>query len=191
MVKWSIWSLFNYDPVLRHKTWQIFWHLLLTTRFPAAGSFNLSCPRRLASWLKLGCQVSSTTDHLYSSCIIQHTEDLSTMRAEPARVKNILQDQCDFAKLELGMFEVSVSVPLHCLLYRSQKVMRSKPDLSMKKITTLKLFYEGSQMTITREYKQSIFRSNNNINTNLHFFFSQTVTSNFFCLQILFDFIRD
>ena len=47
-------------------------------------SFNLSCPRRLASRLELGSQVGSTTDHLSSCCLIQHTEDLSMMRAELA-----------------------------------------------------------------------------------------------------------
>ena len=31
-------------------------------------SFNLSCPRRLASQLELGSQVGSTTDHLSSCC---------------------------------------------------------------------------------------------------------------------------
>ena len=49
-------------------------------------SFNLSCPRRLASRLELGSQVGSTTDHFPSCCLIQHTEDLSTMRVEPAEV---------------------------------------------------------------------------------------------------------
>ena len=47
-------------------------------------SFNLSCPCRLASRLELGSQVGLTTDHLSSCCLIQHIENLSTLRAEPA-----------------------------------------------------------------------------------------------------------
>ena len=49
-------------------------------------SFNLSCHCRLASRLELGNQVGSTADHLSSCCLIQHTEDLSMMRAELAEV---------------------------------------------------------------------------------------------------------
>ena len=50
--------------------------------------YPLSCGSvfSTASWLELGSQVGSTTDHLSSFCLIQHTEDLSTMRAEPAAV---------------------------------------------------------------------------------------------------------
>ena len=49
-------------------------------------SFSLSCQGRLASRLELGSPVGSTSDPLSSFCLIQHTEDLSTMRAEPAEV---------------------------------------------------------------------------------------------------------
>ena len=59
-----------------------FFHLLLSTRFPAASLFNLSCLCRLASRLELGSQEGSTTDHLYSCSIIQHTEDLRTIKAD-------------------------------------------------------------------------------------------------------------
>ena len=36
-------------------------------------------------WLELGSQVDSTTDHFYQ-LLIQHGEDLNTMRAEQAGV---------------------------------------------------------------------------------------------------------
>ena len=49
-------------------------------------SFNLSCRCRLDSQWELGNRVGSTTDHLSSCCLIQHTEDLSMMRAELAEV---------------------------------------------------------------------------------------------------------
>ena len=55
-------------------------HLLLTTRFPAARSFNHSCPPRLASREELGSLVGSTADHLSSCCLIQHAKDLSMVR---------------------------------------------------------------------------------------------------------------
>ena len=54
--------------------------------FSRSQSFNLSCPLRLASWLELGSQVGSTTDHLSSCCHVQPTKDLSAMRAELAEV---------------------------------------------------------------------------------------------------------
>ena len=47
-------------------------------------SFNLKCRRRLASELEIDSHVGLTTDHLSCYCLIQHTEDLSTMRVEPA-----------------------------------------------------------------------------------------------------------
>ena len=46
----------------------------------------LSCPRRLALWLELCSKAGWTTDHLYSCCLIQHIEDLSSLGAEPAEV---------------------------------------------------------------------------------------------------------
>ena len=46
--------------------------------------FNLSFLHRLASWLELCSQVGWTTDHFSSCCIIQLTEDLSTMRVQLA-----------------------------------------------------------------------------------------------------------
>ena len=49
-------------------------------------SFNLSCPRRLASQFELGSQVGLTTVCLVSCCLIQHIEYLSTTRAELAKV---------------------------------------------------------------------------------------------------------
>ena len=45
-------------------------------------SLNWSCPCRLASWMELSSQESSTTDPLSSCCAIQHTEDLCMMRSE-------------------------------------------------------------------------------------------------------------
>ena len=54
--------------------------------YPLSSSwcFNLSCPRRLPSPLEPGSQVGSTTDHLSSCCLVQHTDDLS--RAKPPDV---------------------------------------------------------------------------------------------------------
>ena len=59
-----------------------FFHLLLSTRFPATG---LSASH--VSRLELSSQVGSTTDHLPSCCLIQPAEDLSTMRAAQEMLK--------------------------------------------------------------------------------------------------------
>ena len=60
-------------------------------------SFNLSCPLRLASRLELGSQVTrTTTDHLFSCCRIQHTEDGKSVKGSPLVVIRVLYK---FAKI--------------------------------------------------------------------------------------------
>ena len=90
-----LWTFYEYWPTAYFTVWSF---TSPTSNFPffssypsfyplsCSWSFNHSCPPRLASRLELGSQVGLTTDHLSSCCLIQHTKDLSTMRAEPAEV---------------------------------------------------------------------------------------------------------
>ena len=64
--RWCCWT-----PIKLNFNQRGVFHLLISTSLHCSWSFNLSCPRRLASRLELGSQVGSTTDHLSSGCLIQ------------------------------------------------------------------------------------------------------------------------
>ena len=77
---------------------RLFPHFLHATHFPLAGLFSLSFPCRLTSnlWLELGSQVDP-----FLLLLLQHGEDLYTMRAEPAGV--IANSFCETPKLSVSL----------------------------------------------------------------------------------------